>query len=41
MGSTSVVRVKFSEELKEALRKMEIRDDIIIGSRDLAIGFKN
>ena len=39
VGSTSVVKFKFSEELKDALREIGARDDIIIGVRDLAIGF--
>ena len=39
VGSTSVIRLELSDEVKEALGRTGARDDIIIGVRDLAIGF--
>ena len=39
VGSTSVVKLKFPNEIKRVLKGTSARGDIIIGVRDLAIGF--
>jgi len=39
VGPTSVVKLKFPNEIKQVLKGTGARGDIIIGVRDLAIGF--